>query len=213
MLTKAQVTYSNPEKSSYFVLQGVRENGSAEFIYNYYDKENEKLNDAAVLEQKFVTYKYIPITREEVINTGLASKAIPVAELPDESDNGFKSNLFVMLPDENGVVGELALMTNAQKAAKANNYNYDVRTCIDGFPIVVFYRLTENDPWIFLGKHNFNNDKSSENVFGFCDIPGFNNEKMQCWELLNNNDELGFFSTTEGFYDLVPDGKGGQIYR
>ena len=213
LLTKAQVTYSNPEKSSYFVLQGVREDGSKEFIYNYYDKENEKLNDATVLEQKFVTYKYIPITRDEVINTGLASKAIPVAELPDESDNGFNSNLFVMLPDENGVVGELALMTNAQKAAKANDYNYDVRTCIDGFPIVVFYRLTENDPWIFLGKHNFNNDKSSENVFGFCDIPGFNNEKMQCWELLNNNDELGFFSTTEGFYDLVPDGKGGQIYR
>ena len=213
LLTKAQVTYSNPEKSSYFVLQGIRENGSVEFIYNYYDKENEKLNDAAVLEQKFITYKYIPITREEVIGTGLASKAIPVAELPDESDNGFKSNLFIMLPDENGVVGELALMTNAQRAAKENDYNYDVRTCIDGFPIVVFYRLTENDPWIFLGKHNFNNDKSSENVFGFCDIPGFNDEKMQCWELLNNNDELGFFSTTEGFYDLVPDGKGGQIYR
>ena len=231
LLTKAQVTYSNPEKSSYFVLQGVREDGSVEFIYNYYDKENEKLNDATVLEQKFVTYKYIPITREEVTNTGLASKAIPVAGLPDESDNGFKSNLFVMLPDENGVVGELALMTNAQKAAKDNGYNYDVRTCIDGFPIVVFYRLTENDPWIFLGKHNFNNEKSSENVFGFCDIPGFDDsvipgsitednpegytygEKMQCWELLNNNDELGFFSTTEGFYDLVPDGKGGQIYR
>lgn len=213
LLTKAQVTYSNPEKSNYFVLQGVREDGSTEFIYNYYDKENERLNDAAVLEQKFTVYRYVSITRNEVIETGLISKAIPVAELPDESDNGFRSSLFVMLPDEHGVVGELALITNAQKAAKDNGYDYDVRTCIDGFPIVVFYRLTENDPWIFLGKHNFNNDKSSENVFGFCDIPGFDNERMQCWELLNNNDALGFFSTTEGFYDLVPDGKGGQIYR
>ena len=180
MLTKAQVTYSNPEKSNYFVLQGVREDGSTEFIYNYYDKENERLNDAAVLEQKFTVYRYVSITRNEVIETGLISKAIPVAELPDESDNGFRSSLFVMLPDEHGVVGELALMTNAQKAAKENGYDYDVRTCIDGFPIVVFYRLTENDPWIFLGKHNFNNDKSSENVFGFCDIPGFDNERMQC---------------------------------
>jgi hypothetical protein len=24
-----------------------------------------------------------------------------------------------------------------------------------------------------MGKYNFNNDKSTENVFGFCDIPGF----------------------------------------
>ena len=68
------------------------------------------------LSKKFVTYKYIPITRNEVI-TGLASKAIPVAELPDESDNGFKSNLFVMLPDENGVVGELGINDQCTKGS------------------------------------------------------------------------------------------------
>ena len=231
LLTKAQVTYSNPEKSSYFMLQGIKEDGSAINIYTFYDKDNEKLNEVAIMEQKFEKYTYVPTTRAFVIETELSSKAIPVAELPDDSDNGFRSNLFIMLPDKNGVVGEYALMTNAQRLAKENGYDYDVRTCIDGFPIVVFYRLTENDPWIFLGKHNFNNEKSSENVFGFCDIPGFDDavipgsvteenpegytygEKMQCWELLNNNDALGFFTTTEGFYDLVPDGKGGQIYR
>jgi hypothetical protein len=49
-----------------------------------------------------------------------------------------------------------------------------------------------------LGKHNFNNDKSTEAVFGFKDIPGFDNKKMQCWELTNNNSPLGFFSTVEG---------------
>ena len=197
-MTKASVTYSNPEKSSYFVLQGVREDGSSEFIYNYYDKENEKLNESSVLEQGFTTYTYVSFSRADVTETGLSSKAVPVAELPDDSDNGFRSDLFVMLPDKNGVVGQPALMTNAQKKAKEAGYEFDVRTCIDGFPIVVFYRLTENDPWIFLGKHNFNNEKSSENVFGFCDIPGFDDaiipgsvtednpkgytygEKMQC---------------------------------
>lgn len=230
LLTKASVTYSNPEKSSYFALQGIREDGSSEYIYSYYDKNNEKLDDASVVAQNFVTFTYIATTRQNVIDAGLISKATPVSELPNDSENGFKSDLFVMLPDKNGVVGELALMTNAQKAAKESGYNYDVRTCIDGFPIVVFYRLTENDPWIFLGKHNFNNDKSSENVFGFCDIPGFDDkiipgsqtednpegytygDKMQCWELLNNNDALGFFTTTEGFYDTVLD-DGKQIFR
>lgn len=231
LLTKAQVTYSNPEKSSYFVLQGVKEGGTKIDIYTYYNKENEKLDEAGILANNFESYVYSPITRQSVLDSGLSSKAVPVAKLPSESSNSFKSNLFVMLPDENGVVGEYALMTNAQRLAKENGYEYDVRTCIDGFPIVVFYRMTENDPWIFLGKHNFNNDKSSENVFGFKKIPGFDKtvipgsitetnpeghtygEKMQCWELLNNNDAFGFFATTDGFYDLVPDGDGGQIYR
>jgi hypothetical protein len=41
---------------------------------------------------------------------------------------------------------ENKLMTNAQKAAIENNYPYDVRTTVDGFPIVVFYRNTYNSP-------------------------------------------------------------------
>ena len=52
--------------------------------------------------------------------------------------------------------------TAAQQAAIDNNYEYDVRTAIDGFPIVLFYHLNENDPLIFLGKYNWNNDKSTE---------------------------------------------------
>ena len=51
----------------------------------------------------------------------------------------------------------------------------DVRTTIDGFPIVVFgsksYDFNDPDyPLTFLGQYNFNNDKSTESVFGFCDI-------------------------------------------
>lgn len=56
----------------------------------------------------------------------------------------------------------------------------DVRTTIDGFPIVVFGKRSYNgrivdgkrveDPYVFLGQYNFNNDKSTESVFGFCDI-------------------------------------------
>jgi hypothetical protein len=78
------------------------------------------------------------------------------------------------------VDGEYKLRTEAQKAAKEANYKYDVRTAIDGFPILLFYRPDENSELIFIGKYNFNNDKSTESVFGFTGIPNFDNEKMQC---------------------------------
>ena len=95
--------------------------------------------------------------------------------------------------------GEYKLRTQAQKIALESKYPYDVRTTIDGFPILLFYRRSENDDLIFIGKYNFNNDKSTESVFGFTDIDGFDNSKMQCWEILNNGNALALFTSTEGF--------------
>ena len=97
---------------------------------------------------------------------------------------------------------ENKLMTTAQKIASENGYPYDVRTTIDGFPIVVFYRNSYNHPWQFLGKFNFNNDKSTPSVFGFCDIPGFDNSRMQCWEVLNNGHALcNFVEYSSEYFD------------
>ena len=95
---------------------------------------------------------------------------------------------------------ENKLMTGAQKVAMENKFPYDVRTTIDGFPIVVFYRNSYNHPWQFLGKFNFNNDKSTPSVFGFCDIPGFDNSRMQCWEILNNGHALCNFTEYSSEY-------------
>lgn len=95
--------------------------------------------------------------------------------------------------------GERKLLTQAQKAAENAGYPYDVRTTVDGFPILMFYRLTEKDPLIFIGKYNFNNDKSTESVFGFRDIPGFDNSRMQCWEILNNGHPLSLFTDVSAF--------------
>lgn len=97
------------------------------------------------------------------------------------------------------VNGEYVLRTEAQKAAVAGNYPYDVRTTVDGFPCNVFYRLTADSELIYIGKYNFNNDKSTESVFGFCDIPGFDNSKVQCWELLNNGNHLALFQDMTNF--------------
>lgn len=97
------------------------------------------------------------------------------------------------------VNGEYVCRTGAQKAALEAGYPYDVRTAIDGFPILLFYRPTTNDDAIFIGKYNFNNDKSTESVFGFNGVPNFNNEKMQCWEVLNNGNDLALFTSVDGF--------------
>lgn len=89
--------------------------------------------------------------------------------------------------------------TNAQQAAIDNEYPYDVRTTIDGFPILMFYRLNDTSDTVFIGKYNFNNDKETERVFGFVDIPGFDNSRMQCWEVLNNGNHLALFQDTINF--------------
>ncbi|MBP5710564.1 MAG: hypothetical protein J6W84_06265 [Bacteroidales bacterium] len=56
-----------------------------------------------------------------------------------------------------------------------------VRQGIDGIPIVVFWKDSNNDVH-FVGKYNFNNDKSTANVFGFtADYPN-----AESWEFKNN---------------------------
>ena len=97
------------------------------------------------------------------------------------------------------VNNQYVFRTEAQKKALLNNYQYDVRTTVDGFPILLFYKQTQNDPLIFIGKYNFNNDKSTEAVFGFEDIPGFDNSRMQCWEVLNNGNEIALFTDISQF--------------
>ena len=97
--------------------------------------------------------------------------------------------------------GEYIFRTKAQKAALAAGYKYDVRTTVDGFPILMFYRLNANDPLVFIGKYNFNNDKSTPSVFGFENIPNFDNSKLQCWEILNNGNSLALFTSVDGFDD------------
>ena len=58
--------------------------------------------------------------------------------------------------------------------------NKYVRQGIDGFPIVIFHNDGESIK--FVGKYNFNNDKSSEEIFGFSDGD-------ESWEILNNTSD------------------------
>ena len=55
--------------------------------------------------------------------------------------------------------------------------NSKIRQGIDGFPIVMFWNDGSNTS--FLGKYNFNNDKGTEEVFGF-------ESPDESWEIKNN---------------------------
>lgn len=57
-----------------------------------------------------------------------------------------------------------------------------VRQGIEGYPCVMFYYDGTNHH--FIGKYNFNNDKATEEVFGFA-------EGDESWEILNNNTDRG----------------------
>ena len=57
--------------------------------------------------------------------------------------------------------------------------NNKVRQGIDGFPMVIFWHDTANNVTSFLGKYNFNNDKGTEEVFGFA-------SPDESWEIKNN---------------------------
>ena len=74
---------------------------------------------------------------------------------------------------------ELARLYNDACVYKtpAQEENSAVRQGIDGFPIVMFW--DDGNNVTFLGKYNFNNDKGTEEVFGFTDGD-------ESWEVKNN---------------------------
>lgn len=101
------------------------------------------------------------------------------------------------------VTNQKVLRTAAQNAAFDSSVNIgDVRTTIDGFPIVCFYRLTSTDTPVFMGKYNFNNDKATESVYGFTDIPGFDNSNVECWECLDSEQDIALFKNTTNWNSL-----------
>ena len=99
-------------------------------------------------------------------------------------------------------------LTPAQKAVDRSSYEYDVRTTVDGEPCLLFYRASVQDTPKFLGKFNWNNDKSTEDVFGFKGIPGYHDaawvqtkfdgkNPTECWEFLNNDYPMGMFKDAD----------------
>ena len=67
-----------------------------------------------------------------------------------------------------------------------------VRQGIDGIPIVVFWQDLNGNVQ-FIGKYNFNNDKSTANVFGFTD----DYPHAESWEFRNNTSNRCLLKTSD----------------
>ena len=61
-----------------------------------------------------------------------------------------------------------------------------IRQGVEGYPMVIWYYDNLNKKYYFLGKFNFNNDKGTEEVFGF-------EGADENWEIGNNEQPLCFF--------------------
>lgn len=118
-----------------------------------------------------------------------------------ESSSSHNTGMARIVQDTLLGIGELV---PPQKYVDRAKYQYDVRTTIDGEPCLFFYRGTVDETPQFLGKFNWNNDKSTEAVFGFLDIPGYHDQAWveekfggknptECWEFLNNDYPMGMF--------------------
>ena len=84
----------------------------------------------------------------------------------------------------NSLLIEMGLTTPPQKTDK------EVRTTVDGYPIAIFHRETASDTLEFVGKYNFNNDKSTAETFGVSDGD-------ESWEFSNNTSDRCLFKSAD----------------
>lgn len=72
----------------------------------------------------------------------------------------------------------------------AQKIDNKVRQGIDGFPMLIFWNDTANSTTSFIGKYNFNNDKSTEDVFGLA-------TPDESWETLNNTSDRVLYKSAD----------------
>lgn len=83
--------------------------------------------------------------------------------------------------------------TNCPYSTPPQQADSRVRQGIEGYPMIVFWHNTETGDTTFIGKYNFNNDKSTPEVFGFTSAY----PARECWEFLNNNTDLCLFRSND----------------
>ncbi|MGL6024131.1 MAG: leucine-rich repeat protein [Cetobacterium sp.] len=94
----------------------------------------------------------------------------------------------------NDTLIEMNILTPPQLAQQSNGLPINYRTCVDGFPIVVFHQETPTSERKFLGKYNFNADKGNNDYYGFLEDVYPN---CECIELLNNNSDRVVFRRSD----------------
>lgn len=78
------------------------------------------------------------------------------------------------------------MLKQAKILTEPQKKNGLIRTTVYGEPCLIFHRTTSGSTPQFIGKYNFNTDKSAENTFGFADGD-------ESWEFLNNTSDRSNF--------------------
>lgn len=90
------------------------------------------------------------------------------------------------------------------------SYTKQIRSTIDGFPIYLFFKKPDGTI-VYHGKYNFNNEKSSKDVFGFEKINDyFNNPIVKSESTLLKrlfNDTMGYYDATHFAYTIDDNGE------
>lgn len=124
------------------------------------------------------------------------SSSMKTAEKFALSQNAVETDTFCLKADVASSEGannvELAKLYEETVPYKTQAQKNDsrIRQGIDGFPIVLFKKEEQSADVVFLGKYNFNNDKSTEEVFGL--RSGF-----ESWEIKNNTSDRALFKKSD----------------
>lgn len=176
----------NPKNSFTFENSTLDVQGTSS---QYYARKNYK--------QK---YKTFTTANGEVPRIPLRPGAIPVNVFTYKADvassEGANNVELIRLYHETCPVKTPAMVENTQ-----------VRWGVDGLPIAAFHKNTTTGVTTFIGKYNWNNDKSTEAVFGF-------KSGDESWEVLNNtssrvlykSDDFTGTSWANDFEARYPDG-------
>ena len=151
-----------PEKSFTFTGAEIDVQGTSS---QYYSRKNYKIK----FKEGFV------INGETVSNYQLRSTSVPTNEFTYKAD---------VASSEGANNVELAMLYDDTCPVKTPPQLIDsrVRQGIEGYPMVMFYGDGGSN-LTFLGKYNFNNDKGTEEVFGF-------KSGDESWEVLQNNTQM-----------------------
>lgn len=122
----------------------------------------------------------------KVAKVALRDNAIPVDTFCFKADfaesSGTHNTGMAKIVDK--LLKDLKYLTPPQKR------NSQIRTTIDGFPVATFHKQSEEGELGFVGKYNFNNDKSTEETFGF-------SKGNESWEFRNNTSDRVLFKASD----------------
>lgn len=177
--------YSAYGKQYDFVLKqgGLRIQGTSSTTYPrknyriYFDRKKKYGTTLTVggVEQKELKYSFKPNAIPVPLYTLKADFA--------ESSSTHNSGVAIII---NEIWKRAGMLTPPQKT------NPNVRIGVDGFPMDAFFASTNEEENTYLGKYNFNNDKSqADEVFGF------SGDDCVCLEFLNNSHPLDLFQTAD----------------